>query len=191
MSKLQVILQEEALSEINKVLAEADSKAEMLIAEAKSKASEQVEAYRKRAEAEVRDATRRMESAADLTVSTARMRARGEAVDLVRKKTLARLEQIADRPDYNKILETLAEEATKAVEAGEALIVHPDDEVKISGWVEQKGLELRTDPGLHLGVRIVSRGGQSSVENSLTERLQRGWETLVSGVVQRLWGEPQ
>ncbi len=169
------------------VLAEGDSKAVMLIAAAKRKASERLEAYRKKAEAELRDATRRAESAAGFTVSTARMRARGEAIALARKKALAGLEKIADRPDYDKILETLAEEAMKAVEAAEALVVHPDDKVKVSGWVKQKGLELRTDPELYLGVRIVGRGGQRSVKNTLPERLERAWETLASRVAQRLW----
>jgi len=187
MSKLKDILQEEALAEINKVLAEADSKAKTLIAAAKNKASERVEAYRKKAEAELRDATRRAESAAELTVSTARMKARGEAIALVRRKALAGLEKIAGRPDYDEILETLAEEAMKAAEGAEALVVHPDDKVRVSAWVKQKGLELRTDPELYLGVRIVAREGQCSVENSLPERLERAWETLASPVAQRLW----
>ena len=187
MSKLGDILQEEALAEVNKILAEADSKAGMLIAEAKSKASERVGAYRKKAEAELRGATRRAESAAELTLSTARMKARGEAIDLVRKKALAAFEEIAGRPDYDKILETLAEEAMKAIEAAEVLVVHPDDAVRVRAWAEQKGLQLRTDPGLYLGVRIKARGGQRSVENSLPERLERAWETLASGVTQRLW----
>ncbi len=187
MSKLKDVLQEEALSEIDKVLAEADSKAEALIAEAKSTASERVEAYGKRAESELRNASRLAESATELTVSTARMRARGEAVALVREKALAALEEVAGRPDYDKILETLSEEAARAVETAEVLVVHPNDELKLSGWAKQKGLQLRTDPGLHLGVRIVARGGQRSVENSLPERLERAWETLASGVAQRLW----
>ncbi len=187
MSKLKDVLQEEALSEIDEVLAEADSKAKLLIAEAKSTASERVEAYRKKAEAELRGETRRAESTAEFTVSTARMKARGEAIALVRMKALAALEEVAERPEYDKILKTLSEEAAKAAETAEALIVHPNDEVKLSGWAEQMGLQLRTDPGLHLGVRIVVRGGQHSIENSLPERLERAWETLASGVAQRLW----
>jgi len=187
MSKLKDILQEEVLEQINKVLAEADSKAEALIAEAKSKASERVEAHRKKTEAELRDATRRAESAADLAVSTSRMKAMGEGIALVREKALAGLKKIAGRPDYGKVLETLAEEATKAVEAAEALVVHPDDQGKVSDWAKQRGFELRADAGLYLGVRIVARGGQRSVENSLPERLERAWETLASGVAQLLW----
>ena len=191
MSKLRDILQAEALAEVNEILAGADSRAEMLIREAKSKASEQVEAYRKKAEAELRAATRRMESAAELTRATVRTQARGQAIALVKQRALAALEEIAGRPNYGEVLEALAEEAMRAVEAPEALVVHPDDRDKLSSWAMLKELELRTDPGLHLGVRIVACGGRRSVENSFPERLQRTWETLVSGVALRLWDRPE
>jgi len=190
MSKLKDILQEEALAEINKILAEADSKAKMLIAEARSRASERVEAYRKKAEAELRTATRRAKSAGELSISIARIRAREHGITLVRERVLAALEEISTKQSYGKILEALAEEALKAVGAAEGAAVHPDDKDKLSGWAEQKGLELRADAGLHLGVRITASGGRQSVENSLPERLQRGWEALVSGIARRLWGEP-
>jgi V/A-type H+-transporting ATPase subunit E len=187
MSKLDDILKEEVLAEINEILAEADSRAEKLVREAEKEASERLASYRKKAEAELRAATRRAESAAELTLSTARMQARGHAITLVRKKALATLEQIADKPNYGEVLEALAEEAMKTLTAPEALVVHPNDEAKLSAWAKQKGLELGTDSRLQLGVRVVARGGQRSVENSLPERLQRAWETLASGVAQRLW----
>jgi len=190
MSKLSDILQEEVLSEINQILAEADSKAEMLIAEAKSKASERVETYRKKAEAELRAATARAKSAADLFVSIARIRTKGQEITLVRQKAEAAIEEIANKPNYGEILEALAEEALRAVEKADAAAVHPDDMDKLSAWAKQKGLELTTDRRLHFGVRIMATGGRYSVENTLPERLQRGWEALVSGVEQRLWGEP-
>ena len=190
MSKLKDILQEEALGEINKIMAEADSKAETLIAEAKSKASERVEACRKKVEAELRGATRRAESAAELILSTARMQAKGEAIALVKNKVLAGLEEIAGKPNYGKILEALADEAAQAVEAPEAVVVHPNDKAKLRTWAIRKGLELRTDPGVQLGVRIMVHGGQRSVENSLPERLRRAWESVASGVAERLWGSP-
>ena len=190
MSKLKDILREEALAEINKILAEADSKAETLIAEAKSKASERIEACRKKVEAELRGATRRAESAAELILNTARMQAKGEAIALVKNKVLTGLEEIAGRPNYPKILETLAEEARQAVGAPEAVVVHPNDKAKLRTWAIRKRLELQTDPGVQLGVRIVAHGGQRSVENSLPERLKRAWESVASGVAQRLWGSP-
>ena len=189
MSKVGDILQEEALAEIDSILTEAGSKATVLVQEAEKQASERVATFRKRVEAEVRAANRRAKSAAEITLSTARMRARGQAIALVKKKVLSGLEEIAGKPNYGEILEALAEEAMKAVEAPEAAVVHPDDNAKLSTWAIQKGLDLRTDPDLHLGVRIVAHGGQRSVENSLPERVKRAWETLAPGVAQRLWGE--
>ncbi len=188
MSKLEDILQEEALAEINSILAEADSRAEALIADAKSRASERLEAYRKKVEAELRGVTRRAESAAELTVSTARVQARGRAIALVKERVLSGLEEIAGKPNYGEILESLAEEAMKAADAAEAVVVHPDDKAKLHAWASQKKLDLQTDPVLHLGVRIVAHGGQRSVENSLPERLKRAWESVASGVARRLWG---
>jgi V/A-type H+-transporting ATPase subunit E len=187
MSKLGEILQKEVLAEINGVLAEADSRAERLVREAEKEASGRLEAYRKRTEAELRAATRRAKSAAELTLSMARMQARGQAIALVKNKALASFEEIAAKPNYGEILEALAEEAVKAVGAPEAVVVHPKDQARLRAWAMQKGLELRTDPVLRLGVRIVARGGQRSVENSLPERLQRAWETLAPGVARRLW----
>jgi V/A-type H+-transporting ATPase subunit E len=187
MSKFGDILQEEALAEINSILTEADSKAAMLIREAEKQASERVAAFRKRAEVEVRAANRRAKSTAELTFAAARMQARGQAIALVKKKVLTGFEEIAGRPNYGEILEALAEEAMKAVEAPEAVVVNPNDKAKLSAWAIRKGLDLRTDPGLRFGVQIVAHGGQRSVENSLPERLKRAWERVAPGVAQRLW----
>ena len=187
MSKLSDILQQEVLAEIDKILAEADSRAETLIREAEKEASDRVAAYTKKAEARLRAATLHAESMAALTLSTARTQAKSQVIAVVKRKAMDALEKIAGKPEYGRILEALAEEAMKAVETAEAVILHPADEVKLGAWATQRGLELRADPRLHLGVRIVARGGQRSVVNSLPERLNRAWEMLGSDVARRLW----
>ncbi len=191
MSKLGEILEQDVLKEIKGILAEADGRAEELIQEARSKASQQIEAERKKVDAELQSAIRGMKSARDLTVSVARIRARDQAIARVRKKVESAIVEIAKTPNYGKILQALAEEAFKSVEAAESVAVHPEDQGKLSAWAKQKGLELKTDPAVHFGVRIITRGARQTVENSLPERLQRGWETLISGVAQRLWAEPE
>jgi V/A-type H+-transporting ATPase subunit E len=65
-------------------------------------------------------------------------------------------------------------------------VVHPKNEDKLSAWAGQHGLELRTDPELRLGVRIISKNG-TMVENTLLERLQRAWGTLAPQVTRMLW----
>jgi V/A-type H+-transporting ATPase subunit E len=188
MSELGDILQEEVLAEIKAIHAEAESRAAELVRDAQERASARLKSHQKKMEAEARAAIRRARSAAELTLSTARMQAKGQVIESVRKKALMALEETAGRQNYREVLEALAEEALNAVEAAGVVVVHPGDEERIHGWAVQKGLEIRTDPGVRLGVRIVNRGGKRSVENNLPERLDRAWSALASDVAKRLWG---
>ncbi|MEJ2725074.1 MAG: V-type ATP synthase subunit E [Deltaproteobacteria bacterium] len=188
MSKLGDILQEEILGEVHGILAEAESRAAKLVGDAEEERWARLKSHQKKIEAEARATTLRARSAGELTLSTARMQAKGEVIESVRKKALAALEELSKKPEYRDILGALAEEALKAVEEAEAAVVHPDDEEMMREWAVQKGLELRTDPGLHLGVSIVDQSGKRSVENSLGERLARGWSALASDVAKQLWG---
>jgi V/A-type H+-transporting ATPase subunit E len=108
-------------------------------------------------------------------------------IDSVRKKALMSLEEAASGDNYQDILEALAEEALKAAEGGEVVVVNPDDKAKIHRWAAQKGLELSTDPGLRMGVRIVNKDSKRSVENSLPARLERAWSALASEIAKQLW----
>ncbi|MEJ2672791.1 MAG: V-type ATP synthase subunit E [Deltaproteobacteria bacterium] len=186
MPKLEEILQAEVASEIDGILAEADKQAAALVSEAKSRAAARLAAYQKKLEAEVRTATQQAQSAAELAVSSARMQAKGEVMDLLRQKVLAALEKTSSQPGYGKILQALAEEALSVAGTAEAVIVTPPDREKLEEWAQRQGLELQTDPELRLGVRIVGRGG-ATVENTLLERLQRVWNTLGPGVAGLLW----
>jgi V/A-type H+-transporting ATPase subunit E len=188
MSKLGDILQEEVLREIDTILALAESRAAEIVREAEENASSRMKSHQKKMEAQARAATWRARSGAELTVSTARMQAKYRVIDSLRRRALVSLEEMANRDNYRDILEALAEEALGAVEGGKVLVVHPADEDKIHNWAAQKGLELRTDPGLRMGVRIVNRDSKRSVENSLPERLERAWNVLASDVAKQLWG---
>ena len=187
MSKLGDILQDEVSAEIAEILSEADSRAAMLLQEARDKASARLAANQKKNEAEARAATRRAESAAELTVTTARMQAKGRVMAMVRKKALEVFDEPTGKQDYSEVLQALAEEAMKTVEEPNTVIVHPSDKPLLRGWATQKGLDLRADPGIRFGVRIVSADGKRSVENSLSGRLERAWNTLASGVEKILW----
>jgi vacuolar-type H+-ATPase subunit E/Vma4 len=187
MSKLADILQQEVLAEVNAIMTEADSQAGRIIDEAKQKASARLAARRRRVDAEARTAARRAQSAAELTAATARMQAKDQMIQRVRKKALTALEETAGKPNYGRILQALAEEALKAVDTAEAVVVNPKDQERLRAWVKTKGLELRVDPELHLGVRIETRGGKRSVVNSLPERFRRSWNMLSSGAAKILW----
>jgi V/A-type H+-transporting ATPase subunit E len=187
MSKLGDILLEEARAEIDDILADGDTRARAIVREAQEKASARLAAHRKKTEAEGRAATRRAESAAELVISTGRMKARGHMLDKVRERALTALEETAGKPNYGEVLQALAEEAMNAVEAAEAVVVHPNDKTRLRGWAMGKGFELKTDPRLRLGVRIMASGGKRSVENSLPERLLRAWDRLSPRVARMLW----
>lgn len=187
MSKLNEILEEEALADINRILDDSDSRAQTFIQEAETKASTRLAVHRKRVESEARAAKRRAEGAAEQTISTARIQAKGQIIAQVRKKALSAIEELAGKPGYSKILKALAEEAIKAVDAAEAVVVNPNDTAILSGWAIQKRIEIQTDPKLHLGVRLVSRSSRRSAENSLAERLDRSWDMLSARVTEILW----
>jgi V/A-type H+-transporting ATPase subunit E len=187
MSKLNDILQEEALAEINQILDESDSRAGTLIEKAEKKASTRLAVHRKRIESEMRAAKNRAQGAAELAIATARIQAKGKIIALVRKKALSAIEELAGKSGYSKILLALADEAIKAVDAAEAVVVNPNDTAIISDWAMQKRIEVRTDPELRLGVRLVSHSSKYSAENSLPERLDRSWDMLSARVAQILW----
>jgi V/A-type H+-transporting ATPase subunit E len=186
MSKLAEILQAEVGKEIAEITAAADSQAARIVSEAKSHAEDRIEEQKKKLAAEARAATQGAQSAADLIVASARTQARGEVLDQLWQKVQLALEEIAAQASYAEILQALAAEARHAAAGAQVLVVNPDDQDKVKGWAREQGLELQTDPHLHLGVRLVSQGG-AAVENTLPERLRRAWGTLGPEVAKILW----
>jgi V/A-type H+-transporting ATPase subunit E len=186
MSKLKNILQEEVLTEIDRVLEEAKSRSEKIVSEARTMAASRLAAQRKRNEAEERTAIQRARSAGNLTISIARLKAKGELIERARKGAMAAIAEASAKTRYGDVLLALAEEASREIEAPAAVIVHPDDQDKIEGWATGKGIEVHTDPHLKLGVKISNRHGKT-VENTLPERLNRAWDTVVSDVAKLLW----
>jgi vacuolar-type H+-ATPase subunit E/Vma4 len=96
------------------------------------------------------------------------------------------LAEIPSQENYGEILQALAAEALQMAAGAQAVVVNPDDQDHLKDWVKQQGLELQTDPQLHLGVRIVSQRG-SALENTLPERLRRVWSTLWPEVSKIIW----
>jgi V/A-type H+-transporting ATPase subunit E len=187
MSKLNDILREEALADINQIRDESDSRAGNLIQEAEKTASMRLAVHRRRIESEIRAAKNRAQGAAELAIATARIQAKGKIIAVVRKKALGAIEELAGTSGYRKILLALADEAIQAVDAPEAVVVNLNDKGIISDWALQKRIEVRTDAELRFGVRLVSHSSKHSVENSLLERLDRSWDMLSGRVAQILW----
>lgn len=187
MSKLETILQEEVLAEIQQLMSEAEAEAQKVVAAAKEKAEAVLSAQQRKLEARKKAELHRAESAAELAVTTARVEAKGQVIAQIRAKVEERLERLKDSQEYPKLLERLAAEASKAVGGAEAVIVHPDDAERLQSWATQQGVKLETSEDVRLGVVAVAKGGKTRVANTLTDRLERAWETLSAKVAQTLW----
>jgi V/A-type H+/Na+-transporting ATPase subunit E len=186
MLQLEEILRDEVEAEIEAILAEADIRAQKIVSEAEGRADAKVAAHRKLIDAQARTASQQAQSAAELAVGNARIQAKGEVMDLLRQKVMLALEETSSQPNYSEVLQALAAEALRVAATARAVVVHPQDQEKLSDWAQQQGLEAQTDPLLRLGVRIVSDGG-TTVENTLPERLQRAWNILGPRVTGLLW----
>ncbi|RDI96575.1 V-type ATP synthase subunit E [Meiothermus sp. QL-1] len=188
MSKLEDILQNEVAAEIAAIAAEAEAKAKAILEAAQAQA-EALKANRQRAlEAEHAAALRRAESAAELLVNQSRIAARGRVVEEVRAQALRALEELTGQPQFGEVLVKLAEEALSGMGGAEAVVVNPAHAPLLAEWAQSKGLELRTDPAIRNGVRLVAAGGRAFVENALSERLERAWDALSAKAVRAIWG---
>ncbi|WP_114312556.1 V-type ATP synthase subunit E [Thermus caldifontis] len=188
MSKLEAILSQEVEAEIQAVLAEAKAKADSLVSEARAKAEGLLSAKRRALEASLQAALRRAESAGELLLATARTEAKGEVLARVREKVQEALMALPESPDWPGVLRKLAEEALAALGEPEALASHPENLPHLEDLARQRGLKLREDPALRLGVRAMGKGGRTQVENALPSRLERAWDALSSKVAQVVWG---
>ncbi|RIH83782.1 V-type ATP synthase subunit E [Meiothermus luteus] len=188
MSKLEDILQNEVAAEIEAIAAQAEAKVKAILETAAAQA-EALKAARQRVlEAEHAAALRRAESAAELQLNQARIAARGRVVEEVRAQALKALGELAQQPQFADTLKKLAEEALSSVGQAEALVVNPAHADLLAEWARSKGLELRTDPGLKDGVRLVAKGGKAYVQNTLSERLERAWDALSAKAAKAIWG---
>lgn len=188
MSKLEDILQQEVLAEVAEVAKAAETRAAEIVRAAQEQAEALKANRQKQLEAEHAAAVRRAESAGELVLNQARIQARGQVIDRVRAEATKALADLQAQANYGDILVKLAEEALQGLGQAEALVVNPADAPKIEAWAKGKGLELRTDPGLRYGVRLVAAGGKSMVQNSLAERLERAWDSLSAKAAKAIWG---
>ncbi len=188
MSKLEAILSQEVEAEIQALLEAARREGEAALGEAKAKAEALLQARKRALEAALEAAIRRAESAGELLLSKARAEAKGEVLGEVRARVEAALAGLRQDPKWPSVLQKLAEEALEALGEAEALEAHPEDLPHLEGLARARGLALRPNPQLDLGVKAVGRGGKTQAENTLKARLERAWETLAARVAQAMWG---
>ncbi len=188
MSKLEDILQNEVAAEIGAIAAEAEAKAQAILGEAVQKAEALKASKERQLEAEYAAALRRAESAAELLVNQARIAAKGQVVERVRAEALQALQNLAAQPGFAATLKKLAEEALAEVGQAEAVVLNPAHTALLADWAKAKGLELKADPTIRDGVRLVAQGGRAYVQNALSERLERAWDALSAKAAKAIWG---
>lgn len=188
MANLADILQSEVASEISAVAGEAEAKAKVLIDAATAKAEALKASKQRLLEAEHAAALRRAESAAELMMNQARIAARGQAMDQVKSGALSTLQKLASDSGFGAVLTKLADQALSGVGKAEAAVVNPAHASLLQGWAQSKGLKLVSDAAVNYGVRLVAEGGKSYVQNSLTERLERAWDSLSAKAAKAIWG---
>jgi V/A-type H+-transporting ATPase subunit E len=188
MSKLEDILQQEVGLEIAALKAEAEARAKSILDQATARAEALKAARQKALEAEHAAAVRRAESAGELVLNQARISARGQAVDQVKAEVLKALQNLAAQPTFGDTLRKLADEALKGVGKAEAVVVNPAHAGLLEAWAKEKGLKLQTDPKVNYGVKLVAEGGRAQVQNTLTDRLERAWDSLSAKAAKAIWG---
>ncbi|MDT7920671.1 MAG: V-type ATP synthase subunit E [Meiothermus sp.] len=188
MSKLEDILQNEVAAEIGAIAAEAEARAKAIVDAAMAKAEALKANKQRQLEADHAAALRRAESAAELLLSQARITARGQAMERVRAEVGDSLQKLTQKPEFATILHQLADEALSNIGQAESVVVNPAHASLLNEWAQSKGLQLKTDPSIRDGVRLVAVGGRAFVQNTLSERLERAWDALSAKAAKAIWG---
>jgi len=189
MPTLEDILQQEVASEIGTIAAEAEARAKTIL-EAALASAEAAKANKQRLlEVERAAALRRAESAAELLLSQARITARGQVMDRVKAEAAQSLQKLTTQPEFGAVLQKLADEALQSIGKAESVLVNPAHASLLHKWAESKDVQLQTDDSLSDGVRLVAEGGRALVQNALTERLERAWESLSARAAGAIWSQ--
>lgn len=180
MSKLAAMLDSEVSAEIAQIQAQAREEASRIVAEAEARASELLQS-RERQLASRREAElTRARSTAELGRSARRLNASESQLSRAFALAEEQLGGIRAAPQYREILSRLLREAREALPGAEVVEAHPDDLELVRGLAA--GLEVRPNPEVRGGVRLLARGGKSGLTNTLAGRLERLKPTLAPQV---------
>lgn len=193
MSELSALLEREASTEIEAILAEARSRASAMVAEAKAEAEALLEQRRKSVAAERDAALIRAKSAAQLEASALRLRAQHEEIERVFAAVRDRIGGLAaDRPALRRVLAALLAEAVDAVghDDVESIEVGQSDVAVVTELAASAKLSVPVIPvaDVSSGVRVRSRR-RAAVENTLLTRLASLENELAADVSRLLFAD--
>jgi V/A-type H+-transporting ATPase subunit E len=191
-AELSSLLEKEASTEIEAIVAEGKKRAEEILSTARAEA-EGVLAARVRAVKAQREAGLvRARSAAQLEASSLKLRSQHEGVQSVFAQAHERIRTlVADRQAYSAVFEALLAQAVDGLggTAVQAVEVAPDDVELAKAAAAKAGLTapVMASDAVHGGVRLVT-ANRSAVENTLFGRLSALEGELAAEVSQALFG---
>lgn len=168
---LDKLLENEAHSEIERIRAEARDRAAQIVAQAQEQARSLVESRGRALESQRQAGLVRARSAADLDANASRLSAGEAGTAEVYELVQGYLSGVTSAPEYRDILSRLISQAREAIPGAEAVEVNPADVDLARQLVTD--LEVRGNPGVKGGARVVARGGKSGITNTLGGRLER------------------
>lgn len=190
-SELIRLLEQEAEAERERILAEARERADRILKEAEAEAAALLDEGRRRIASEVEAARVRAQGAAALRATSLVLQTKDEEIDRVFEVSRAHLEQIPqDLARYLPILRRLVEEAVEGFEGRVVVECAESDAPAVEAIVRELKIpaDVRPSPDVWGGVRVRSEDGRFVVENTLTSRLERARQVLLSEVAEILWG---
>ncbi|MDQ7839834.1 MAG: V-type ATP synthase subunit E [bacterium] len=190
-SELIALLEREATSERERLLAEAEAQADAIRAEAHRAADEGLAATRERLQADARAALVKAKSTAMLRASSLVLQAKEDEISRVFAQASSALESLAaDVRRYPEVLRRLIEEGLAALSGRGVVSVAPADQKMAEALIREHGWEATNcaDPAISGGARLSSPDGRLVVTNTLASRLGRARPALAAEVARKLWG---
>lgn len=173
---LDKLLENEAQSEIERIRAEARDRAGALVRQAQEQAQDMLESRNRALETQAQANLVRARSAADLELNAARLNAGESGIKRAFDLAHNELMEVTRVPEYQDILARLIAEARMVVPNASVVEVNPAEAQVARSIVS--GLEVRENPQIQGGIRLVSADGKSGVTNTLPGRLDRLRESL-------------
>lgn len=172
---LDKLLENEAHSEIERIHALAQGQAEQLVAQARERAQAMIDSRRRALDSEYAAGLTRARSAADLDGNAQRLEATNtlqvQAFELAERH----LRSAPVAPEYPQMLSRLIAQGLESLPGATVVEANPAEHDAVHQALAQLGrsMDVRANPQLATGVRLVSPDGKTSIQNTLLGRLER------------------
>lgn len=172
---LDKLLENEAQAEIERIRADAQARAEQIVAGARERARTLVESRTRQLDNQRQAELVRARSAADLDSNAQRLTSSDTLQTQAFKVSEQYLHSSVTSPEYPVILAKLISEGLQVLPNAEAVEAALNEHDAVRQALAQLGrtLDVRVNEQVKTGVRLVGPGGKSSIQNTLTGRLDR------------------